>query len=40
MEDRSDRMGDRRDTMQRNFLTVSFGTLTVTIAIFSLNPRF
>ena len=33
---RFDRMEDRMDKMQRNFLTVSFGTLT---AIFALITR-
>ena len=36
---RFDRMEDRMDKMQRNFLTVSFGTLTVMTAIFSFITR-
>jgi len=39
MEDRFDRMEDRIDKMQRNFLTVSFGTLTAMTAIFALITR-
>jgi len=39
MEDRFDRMDDRMDKMQRNFLTVSFGTLTVMTAIFGFITR-
>ena len=39
MEDRMDSMQDRMDIMQRNFLAVSFGTLTVMTAIFSLITR-
>jgi hypothetical protein len=35
MEDRFNRMEDRMDKMQRNFLTVSFGTLTAMTAIFA-----
>ena len=35
MEDRFDRMEDRMDKMQRNFLTISFGTLTAMTAIFA-----
>ena len=39
MEDRFDRMEDRMDKMQRNFLTVSFGTLTAMTAIFAFITR-
>jgi len=39
MEDRANRMEDRMDKMQRNFLTVSFGTLTVMTAIFAFISR-
>ena len=39
MEDRFNRMEDRMDKMQRNFLTVSFGTLTVMTAIFAFITR-
>lgn len=39
LEDRFNRMEDRMDKMQRNFLTVSFGTLTVMTAIFSFITR-
>ena len=39
MDDRFNRMEDRIDKMQRNFLTVSFGTLTVMTAIFSIITR-
>jgi len=39
MEDRFNRMEDRMDKMQRNFLTMSFGTLTVMTAIFALITR-
>jgi len=39
MEDRFNRMEDRMDKAQRNFLTVSFGTLTVMTAIFALITR-
>jgi Mg2+ and Co2+ transporter CorA len=39
MEDRFDRMEDRMDQMQRNFLTVSFGTLTAMTAIFAFITR-
>jgi len=36
---RFDRMEDRMDKMQRNFITVSFGTLTVMTAIFAFITR-
>lgn len=36
---RFDRLEDRMDKMQRNFLTVSFGTLTVMTAIFAFITR-
>lgn len=39
MEDRFDRMENRIDRKQRQFLTVSFGTLTVMTAIFSFVTR-
>ena len=39
MDDRFNRMEDRMDKMQRNFLTVSFGTLTVMTAIFAFITR-
>ncbi len=39
MDDRFNRMEDRMDKMQRNFLTVSFGTLTVMTAIFAFVTR-
>ena len=39
MDDRFNRMEDRMDKMQRNFLTVSFGTLTAMTAIFALITR-
>jgi hypothetical protein len=39
MEDRFNRMEDRMDKMQRNFLTVSFGTMTVMTAIFAFITR-
>ena len=39
IEDRFDRMDDRMDKMQRNFLTVSFGTLSVMTAIFAFITR-
>ena len=39
MEDRFDRLEGRMDKMQRNFLTVSFGTLTAMTAIFALITR-
>jgi len=39
LDGRFDRMEDRREKMQRNFLTVSFGTLTVMTAVFALITR-
>jgi len=39
LDARFDRMEDRMDKMQRNFLTVSFGTLTVMTAIFAFITR-
>ena len=39
MDDRFNRMEDRMDKTQRNFLTVSFGTLTVMTAIFAFITR-
>jgi len=39
MEGRFNRMEDRMDKAQRNFLTVSFGTLTVMTAIFAFMTR-
>jgi hypothetical protein len=39
LDARFDRMEDRMDKMQRNFITVSFGTLTVMTAIFALITR-
>ena len=39
IEDRFNRMDDRMDKMQRNFLTVSFGTLSVMTAIFAFITR-
>ncbi|MGC2241534.1 MAG: hypothetical protein WA726_11940 [Acidimicrobiia bacterium] len=39
IDERFDRMEERMDRMQRQFLTVSFGTLTVMTAIFSFITR-
>jgi hypothetical protein len=39
LDERFNRMEDRMDKMQINFLTVSFGTLTVMTAIFSFITR-
>ena len=39
LDARFDRMEDRMDKMQRNFLTVSFGTVTAMTAIFALITR-